>query len=86
MLPAFDALSAKPPASALASVVDEETGFCGAAALAASGFRAGGCVLGEPAGLRLVVVHKGAVRGYIRVVGAAAHTPSPGEDISTSEG
>ncbi len=68
----------RPPATIrFTGTVDEETGFCGITALAASGLKADGAVVGEPTDLQLVVATKGAARMKIRATGRAAHTAQP---------
>ncbi len=60
---------------------DEETGCIGVrsmlAALAAEGFAARGCIIGEPTGLRVATGHKGKIAGCICCRGQAAHSANP---------
>jgi len=60
---------------------DEETGCIGVrrmlATLAAEKFRAAGCIVGEPTGLRIAVGHKGKIAGCIQCRGVAAHSANP---------
>ncbi len=60
---------------------DEETGCIGVRSmldlLAREGFRAAGCIIGEPTGLDVVVGHKGKVAGCITCQGEAAHSANP---------
>jgi len=88
MLLAMRALRDSPPACEvlLAALVDEEVTFSGARALAASGIRAAGAIVGEPTDLRLVIAHKGVVRFHVEVVGRAAHSAAPAEGVNAIEG
>nr|WP_194299753.1 acetylornithine deacetylase [Acetobacter conturbans] len=60
---------------------DEEIGCVGVHTLlrdlAANGFRAKGCVIGEPTGLRVVSGHKGKLAAQITCHGLAAHSANP---------
>jgi len=60
---------------------DEEIGCVGVrpmlATLAAEGFRAAGCVVGEPTGLAVATGHKGKVSGRILCLGEAGHSADP---------
>ncbi len=60
---------------------DEEIGCVGVrsmlAKLAAEGFKASGCVVGEPTGLKVAIGHKGKVAGCICCRGEAAHSANP---------
>ncbi len=69
-----------------AALVDEEVGFAGSKALAASKPQADGAVFGEPTDLRLVVAHKGVLRFYVRTVGRAAHSATPELGVNAIEG
>ncbi len=60
-----------------AALVDEEVGFAGSKALAASRPQVDGAVFGEPTDLRVVVAHKGVLRFYVRTTGKAAHSATP---------
>ncbi|MDR7467717.1 MAG: M20 family metallopeptidase [Armatimonadota bacterium] len=88
MLLAMRALRDTPPAHEvlLAALVDEEVMFAGARALAASGLRAAGAIVGEPTDLHLVIAHKGVVRFHAEVVGKAAHSATPAEGVNAIEG
>jgi len=88
MLLAMHALREAPPICdvVLAAVVDEEVTFRGAQALADSGFRADGAIIGEPTDLRLVIAHKGLVRFRVEVQGRAAHSATPSEGVNAIEG
>lgn len=66
----------------LAAVVDEENAFYGIQQLVASGFRADYGVVGEPTELRLVIAHKGAVRGTVTTRGISAHTSQPEQGVN----
>lgn len=65
----------------LALSYDEEIGCVGVhsllRALAADGFEARGCVIGEPTGLRVVSGHKGKLAARIVCHGQAAHSADP---------
>lgn len=69
-----------------AALVDEEVGFAGSKALAASRPQVDGAVFGEPTDLRLVVAHKGVMRFYVRTVGRAAHSATPQLGVNAIEG
>ena len=60
---------------------DEEIGCVGVRSmlqrLAAEGFRASGCIVGEPTGLAIATGHKGKIAGSIRCQGQAAHSANP---------
>lgn len=60
---------------------DEEIGCVGVRSmlqrLAAEGFRAAGCIVGEPTGLAIATGHKGKIAGSIRCQGQAAHSANP---------
>lgn len=60
---------------------DEEIGCVGVRdmldTLAAEGFKARGCIIGEPTGLAVAIGHKGKVNGCIHCVGEAAHSADP---------
>jgi len=60
-----------------ACTADEECGFGGAKRLVESGFRADGCVVGEPTELRLIIAHKGACRLKVLTHGTSAHSSEP---------
>ncbi|MCF3948713.1 acetylornithine deacetylase [Acidiphilium sp. AL] len=65
----------------LAISCDEEIGCVGVRPmlerLAAEGFRASGCIIGEPTGLAVAIGHKGKVAGCICCRGEAAHSANP---------
>jgi acetylornithine deacetylase len=67
---------------ALVAVVDEEHAFTGVTRYVESDAEATAAVVGEPTDLRLVVAHKGCVRGEIRTVGRAAHSSEPHLGVS----
>ncbi len=69
-----------------AALVDEEVGFAGSRALAASGLQLDGAVFGEPTDLRLVTSHKGVLRFYVRTTGRAAHSATPHLGVNAIEG
>jgi acetylornithine deacetylase len=69
-----------------AALVDEEVGFAGSQALAASRPEVDGAVFGEPTDLRLVVAHKGVLRFYVRTTGRAAHSATPELGVNAIEG
>jgi acetylornithine deacetylase len=60
---------------------DEEIGCVGVrsmlAHLARQGFRAAGCVVGEPTGMAVALGHKGKLAARIRCRGRAAHSANP---------
>lgn len=60
---------------------DEEIGCVGVRSmlrqLAAEGFRASGCIVGEPTELAIATGHKGKIAGSIRAQGQAAHSANP---------
>lgn len=62
---------------ALVAVVDEEHTFTGVLRYIDSDAEATAAVVGEPTDLRLVIAHKGCVRGEIRTTGKAAHSAEP---------
>lgn len=62
---------------ALVAVVDEEHAFTGVLRYIASDAEATAAVVGEPTDLRLVIAHKGCVRGEIRTTGKAVHSAEP---------
>lgn len=69
-----------------AALADEEVGFAGSRALAASRPEVDGAVFGEPTDLKLVVAHKGVLRFYVRTVGRAAHSATPELGVNAIEG
>ncbi len=69
-----------------AALVDEEVGFAGSKALAASRPQVDGAIFGEPTDLRVVVAHKGVVRFYVRTIGRAAHSATPELGVNAIEG
>ena len=71
---------------ALLAAVDEEHGATGIKTFCAGDAPASAAVIGEPTELRLVVAHKGCVRGTIRAVGRAAHSAEPERGVSAIEG
>lgn len=71
---------------ALLAAVDEEHGATGIKAFCETDSPASAAVVGEPTDLRLVVAHKGCVRGTIRVHGRPAHSAEPERGISAIEG
>jgi acetylornithine deacetylase len=71
---------------ALLASVDEEHAATGVLAFVASDAPASAAIVGEPTALRLVVAHKGCVRGTIRTVGRAAHSAEPERGVSAIEG
>jgi acetylornithine deacetylase ArgE len=71
---------------ALLASVDEEHAATGVIAFVASDAPASAAIVGEPTELRLVVAHKGCVRGTIRTVGRSAHSAEPERGISAIEG
>jgi acetylornithine deacetylase len=60
---------------------DEEIGCVGVRSmlkhLAAEGFRASGCIIGEPTELKIATGHKGKIAGRISAQGEAAHSANP---------
>jgi acetylornithine deacetylase len=65
----------------LAISYDEEIGCVGVRDmlqdLAGQGFRAAGCIIGEPTGLQVATGHKGKIAGCICCRGEAAHSANP---------
>jgi acetylornithine deacetylase len=65
---------------------DEEIGCVGVrpmlTALAAEGFTAAACIVGEPTGLRIATGHKGKVAALIHCRGRAAHSANPGLGVN----
>lgn len=70
----------------LLAAVDEEHAFTGVLAFIASGSPATAAVVGEPTDLRVVIAHKGVVRGQIVVAGRAAHSSEPHLGVSAIDG
>jgi acetylornithine deacetylase/succinyl-diaminopimelate desuccinylase family protein len=66
----------------LAAVIDEEMESLGAEALILSGFKADGCVVGEPTGNRIAIGHKGLEWLEVRFIGRAAHGSTPEAGVS----
>jgi len=66
----------------LAAVIDEEMESLGAEALIRSGFKADGCVIGEPTGNRVAVGHKGLEWLEVTFTGKAAHGSTPEAGVS----
>jgi acetylornithine deacetylase/succinyl-diaminopimelate desuccinylase len=66
----------------LAAVVDEEMGSLGAEALVRSGFRADGCVVGEPTGNEVAIGHRGVDWIEVELTGRAAHGGRPADGVS----
>ncbi len=69
-----------------AALVDEEVGFAGSRALAASRPQVDGAVFGEPTDLQVVVAHKGVLRFYVQTTGRAAHSATPDLGVNAIEG
>jgi acetylornithine deacetylase len=67
---------------ALLAVVDEEHAFTGVVRFIDSDSPVSAAVVGEPTELRLVIAHKGCIRGDIVTVGKAAHSSEPGSGVS----
>ncbi len=67
---------------ALLAAVDEEHAFTGVMAYVGSDAEATAAVVGEPTDLRVVVAHKGCVRGDIVTHGRAAHSSEPERGVS----
>lgn len=68
----------KPPVTLVVALTcNEERGGQGAHALMKSGFRADGAIVGEPTGLEIVHLHKGAIRWDVETHGVAAHSSTP---------
>lgn len=61
----------------LLAAVDEEHAFTGVLGFVASDQPATAAVVGEPTDLRVVIAHKGVLRGQIAVHGRAAHSSEP---------
>ena len=70
----------------LLASVDEEYAYRGVLAYIDSDLPATAAVVGEPTDLRVVVAHKGCVRGEIVVTGRAAHSSEPHLGISAIDG
>jgi len=66
----------------LAAVIDEEMESLGAEALIRSGFKADGCVIGEPTENRVAIGHKGLEWLEVTFTGRAAHGSTPEAGIS----
>ncbi len=70
----------------LAFSYDEEVGCIGVrrllADLAHCGLRPGGCVVGEPTGMRVIVAHKGRQSYRCRVRGKPGHSARPEEGVN----
>ncbi|MCE2563153.1 acetylornithine deacetylase [Komagataeibacter sp. FNDCF1] len=70
----------------LAISYDEELGCLGVhsllRAVADSGVEVGGCIVGEPTGMRVAVAHKGKIAFRITCRGEAAHSANPFRGIS----
>jgi len=66
----------------LAAVIDEEMESLGAEALIRSGFKADGCVIGEPTGNRIAIGHKGLEWLEVTFAGRAAHGGTPEAGVS----
>jgi len=66
----------------LVAACDEEYRYRGVKHLVDGGFRAEGGVVGEPTDLRIVIAHKGALRGQIVTRGRAAHSSQPDQGES----
>ncbi|NHN84849.1 acetylornithine deacetylase [Acetobacter musti] len=70
----------------LAISYDEELGCLGVRSLLRdlkeNGLEAGGCIVGEPTGMRVATAHKGKISFRIRCTGRAAHSASPFEGIN----
>jgi len=64
------------------SCADEERGANGARRLMEDGFRADGCVVGEPTEMKIICAHKGAVRTRITTEGVAAHSSEPSRGVN----
>jgi acetylornithine deacetylase len=60
-----------------AGLIDEENVQCGSRALAASGFKAGLAIVGEPTRLQVVTAHKGSLWLQLETHGKAAHGATP---------
>lgn len=71
---------------ALLAAVDEEHAFRGVMSYIASDADASAAIVGEPTGLRIVVAHKGCIRGTIQTRGRAAHSSEPERGISAIDG
>jgi acetylornithine deacetylase/succinyl-diaminopimelate desuccinylase family protein len=71
---------------ALLASVDEEYAYRGVLTYIESQFPATAAIVGEPTDLRVVVAHKGCVRGSIIVSGRAAHSSEPEHGISAIDG
>jgi acetylornithine deacetylase len=71
---------------ALLAAVDEEHAFRGVLSYAESDAAASAAIVGEPTDLRIVVAHKGCVRGTIQTRGRAAHSSEPERGISAIDG
>jgi len=66
----------------LAAVIDEEMESLGAEALIRSGFKADGCIIGEPTENRVAIGHKGLEWLEVTFAGRAAHGSTPEAGIS----
>lgn len=64
------------------SACDEEHGARGAHKLMADGFRVDAAIVGEPTGLTITHMHKGAIRWRLTTHGKAAHSATPEEGVN----
>jgi len=84
MLTVAEAAAAAPLARPLHLAIshDEEIGCVGVRSmlerLLAEGFRAAGCIIGEPTEMAVAVGHKGKLAGCMRCRGQEAHSANPG--------
>ncbi len=62
------------------TVVDEEAGGMGALALIDRGYRADGCIMGEPTGLKIAPMCRGILWGKLTLTGRSGHIELPQPD------
>ena len=71
---------------AILAAVDEEHAFTGILAFIDSDVPVAAAVVGEPTELRIVIAHKGCIRGSIHVYGRAAHSAEPDRGVNAIDG
>lgn len=71
-----------PTSVCFVATCNEEQGATGVRELVRSGFHADAAIVGEPTDLKIVDVHKGAVRFSIEIAGRAAHSSDPRRGIN----
>ncbi len=71
---------------ALLAAVDEEYAFTGILKYIESEASAAAAVVGEPTDLKIVIAHKGCIRGEIHTCGRAAHSAEPEQGVNAIDG